>query len=156
MNDDLWREVALWLHPEDAMALICTCKQVAYTTQKLLPRLFKHNDRPRVGDRIWFTQYGHWTAFEATPGVVVDTRHKHTLVISDRWGKLYKRSARRVTRKRKFKVPVTFDCWQVRFGMVRMWCPVCRLHHFYHGPGLKAPKCFGGMGSCFEAGYRLV
>ena len=158
ITDDSLTEIALWLHPEDAMALSVVNKHIHLAVQKLLPRIITKNECTRVGDRIWFTDLGHWNPWSAVEGVVEAKTRKNTLLISDRWGRLHKRSVNRVTRMRTYKVLVTFNGVRVNsYNWRRFWCPVCRVMHYHPGgKGFKEPKCIGRMHRCFSEGYMLL
>ena len=155
ITDDSLTEVALWLHPEDAMALSCVNKQTHHVVPKLLPYIIAKNECTRVGDRVWFTDLGHWNPWGAIEGVVEAHVHKNTLLISDRWGRLHKRSVNRITRMRTFKVPVTFGYVRMTENWRRFRCPVCRVFHYHQGKGFKDPKCIGRMNRCFSHGYFI-
>ncbi len=137
------------------MALSFVDKQAHHVVHKLIPYIIKNHDRSRVGDRVWFVNYGHWNPWSAVEGVVEAHVHKNTALISDRGGRLHKRSVKRITRRRAFTVPVTFDFVKLGHGWVRFRCPVCRVYHYHLGGGHKIPKCIGRMNRCFSDGYFL-
>ena len=153
---ELLVDIAMWLRPEDALALAAVSTEMWKAVHPIVPRIIKENDGVAVGDRVFFTPRGWFSPFMVRLGVVEAWRNG-SVIISDRYANLYKRSPRRVTRYRHFRTDVAFKGTPARFGMLRYACPFCHINHYRQGGvGPGPPGCVGGIGVMFEEFVQVV
>lgn len=143
LPDVIVKEVALFLRPEDALAVIRTCKEVYMGVKPLLKDIRRYNDGVGVGTKVLYRDFrlsvgvSHWPQWGSLVGVVTAIQTDGTYIIDGR----IRRKKNNIRRLRTFYTDVAMrviDCGK----QYKIRCCGCYDTH-RHGRSLggRSPHC---------------